>query len=201
MLKIVHANIFLPLITAALLCTALLAQEHVRAVVPEQMAAHPSRSYSPGVDAGGYIYVSGQGPRKPDGSLPDSFDAQVKQALDNVQAVVKAAGLTIDHVVYVQVYLEDVSEYDQMNNVFTEYFGKSQPARAVLGVFHVPESPIQINAVVVPSLEGRNPCIRRITDRRTPRLPGCLRMTDSLFRACRVPIPQRQKFQRIPRRK
>ena len=52
------------------------------------------------MDAGDYVYVSGQGPRRPDGSLPPTFAAQVRQALDNIKAVVEAAGLTMDHVVY-----------------------------------------------------------------------------------------------------
>ena len=67
-------------------------------------------------------------------ACPTSFDEQVRQTLDNVQAVVKSAGLTMEHVVYVQVYLEDMSKYDEMKKAFAEYFGKSQPAQAVLGV-------------------------------------------------------------------
>jgi len=145
------------LAVALLLSAELAAQADVRAIVPEQTAARASRAYSPGVDAGGYIYVSGQGPRKTDGSLPASFADQVRQALDNVQAVVKAARLTMEHVVYVQVYLENMSTHDTMNEVFAQYFGKSQPARSVLGVARTPESPIEINAVAVRSLEGKKP--------------------------------------------
>jgi enamine deaminase RidA (YjgF/YER057c/UK114 family) len=61
------------------------------------------------------------------------FD-QVRQALDNVKSVIQAAGLTVDHVVYVQVYLQDVSNYSELNEVFAAYFSKVPPARAVLGV-------------------------------------------------------------------
>jgi 2-iminobutanoate/2-iminopropanoate deaminase len=142
---------------ALLLSAGLVAQESVRPVVPVQTAAHANRVNSPGAEAGGYVYVSGQGPRKPDGSLPASFSDQVKQALDNIQAVVKAAGLTMEHVAYVQVYLEDITKYDEMKKAFAEYFGKSQPARAVLGVARTPDSSIQINAVAVRSLEDKKP--------------------------------------------
>jgi reactive intermediate/imine deaminase len=127
-------------------------RDQVRAVVPAQTAAHANRFYSPGVDAGDYVYVSAQGPRRPDGSLPATFVAQVRQALDNVKAVVESAGLTMEHVVYTQVYLEDIGKYDEMNRAFAEYFGKTPPARAVLGVAKIPESPIQINAVAVRNL-------------------------------------------------
>ena len=77
-----------------------------------------NRFYSPGVDAGDYVYVSGQGPRRPDGTMPATFAAQVQQALDNIKSVVEAAGLTMEHVVYTQVYLEDISKYGEMNGVF-----------------------------------------------------------------------------------
>ena len=67
------------------------AQEHVRAVIPEPLAAQANRYGSPGVDGGDYLYVSAQGPRRPDGTLPANFREQVTQSLDNIQAVVKAA--------------------------------------------------------------------------------------------------------------
>ena len=127
----------------------------LRAVVPAQPSAHANRFYSPGVDAGDYVYISAQGPRRPDGSLPATFAAQVSQALDNIKAVVESSGLTMEHVVYTQVYLEDISKSEEMNAVFGRYFGKTPPARAVLGVAKIPDSPIQINAVAVRSLADK----------------------------------------------
>jgi reactive intermediate/imine deaminase len=143
------------LFVGLLLSPALMMQAQVRAVVPAQAAAHANRFYSPGVDAGDYVYISAQGPRRPDGSLPATFAAQVRQSLDNVKAIVEAAGLTMDHVVYTQVYLDDVSKYGEMNSAFAEYFGKTLPARAVLGVAKIPDPPIQINAVAVRSLADK----------------------------------------------
>lgn len=131
------------------------AQSQVRAVVPAQTPAHANRVYSPGVDAGDYVYISGQGPRRPDRSLPVTFAEQCRQALDNVKSVVESAGFTMEHVVYTQVYLEDIGKYEEMNQVFAGYFGKTLPARAVLGVARVPEPPIQISAVAVRSLADR----------------------------------------------
>lgn len=129
------------------------AQAQVHAVGTPQ--AHGNGIYSPGVDAGDYVYISGQGPRRPDGSLPATYPEQVKQALDNIKAIVDSAGLTMEHVVYTQVYLENMSQYEEMDHVFGEYFGKTLPARAVLGVARVPDPPIQINAVAVRDLTGR----------------------------------------------
>ncbi len=129
----------------------------VRALVPAPATAGANHFYSPGVDAGDYVYVSGQGPRRPDGSLPATFGAQVRQALENVKSVVEAAGLTVEHVVYTQVYLDDISKYREMNGVFAEVFAKTKtpPARAVLGVAKLPESPIQISAVAARNLTDR----------------------------------------------
>ena len=128
-------------------CLTLAAQAQFRAITPQ--STHGNPVYSPGVDAGDYLYVSGQGPLRPDGTLPESFDGQVRQSLDNVKAIVEAAGLTLDHVVYTQVYLEDIRKYPEMNRVFGEYFRKTPPARAVLGVAHLPEPHIQISAIAV----------------------------------------------------
>jgi reactive intermediate/imine deaminase len=140
---------------AILLSSALAGQAQIRAVTPAQAAAHANGNYSPGVDAGDYLYISGQGPKRADGSLPPTFEAQVRQALDNVKAVVEAAGLTMEHVVYTQVYLQDIKQYGEMNKVFAEYFPKIPPARAVLGVARTPESPIEINAVAVHDLADK----------------------------------------------
>jgi 2-iminobutanoate/2-iminopropanoate deaminase len=136
-----------------LLVSTLPAPAQIKTVVPAQNPTQNSvranRFYSPGVDAGDYVYISGQGPRKADGTLPPAFSAQIRQALDNIKAIVTAAGLTMEQVVYTQVYLDDISKYGDVNQVFAEYFGKTPPARAVLGVAKLPESPIQINAVAV----------------------------------------------------
>jgi enamine deaminase RidA (YjgF/YER057c/UK114 family) len=111
-----------------------------------------------GFEGDGYIYVAGQSARRSDGSMPEKFAGQVRQSLDNVKSVVEAAGLTMDHVVYVQVYLQDVSHYSELNDVFASYFPKAPPARAVLGVARNPQnSPVQITAVAVRDLTGKQP--------------------------------------------
>jgi len=115
----------------------------------------PSRFSSSTRDAGDYVYISGQGPRRPDGSLPETFAAQVRQALENVRSAVQSAGLTMEHVVYTQVYVEDMNNYSEMNNVFAEYFAKIPPARAVVGVAKLPETAIQVSAIAVRSLAER----------------------------------------------
>jgi len=139
------------LFLAISLSPALRAQ--VRAIVPAQ--SHANHYYSPGVDTGDYVYISGQGPRRPDGSMPANFANQCRQALENIRLIVEAAGLGTDNVVYTQVYLEDISKYAEMDRIYGEFFGNTAPARAVLGVARVPDPPIQISAVAVRNLSGR----------------------------------------------
>jgi reactive intermediate/imine deaminase len=150
------------LLTALLLLSPTVFHAQVRAIVPAAAPAAANRIYSPGVDAGDYLYVSGQGPRRPDGTLPPTFEGQVRQALDNVKSVVETAGLSMDHVVYTQVYLEDIGKYREVNRAFAEVFTKAPPACAVLGVAKLPEPSVQINAVAV----------RNLTDRRAIVPPG-----------------------------
>ena len=138
-----------------LLASTLVAQAQIRAITPSQTSAEANRFSSPAVDAGDYVYISGQGPQSSDGKVPRTFAEQVRQTLDNIKAIVEAAGLTMNNVVYTQVYLTDIGKYDELNRIFGEYFPKTPPARAVLGVAGVPQPPIEINAVAVRDLAER----------------------------------------------
>ena len=146
---------FLCLLGAALLCFTPDAHAQLKAVQPKSSPATSDALGSAGIDAGDYVYVSGQGPRRVDGSTPSGFADQVHQSLENVRAVVESAGLTMEHVVYVQVYLDDMSHYDALDKTFAEYFPKLPPARGVLGVARLPEPSVQINAVAVHDLTGK----------------------------------------------
>jgi enamine deaminase RidA (YjgF/YER057c/UK114 family) len=139
--------------TAFLLAATLIAKAQIRAITSPQ--SQSDRFSSPAVDAGDYVYISGQGPGGPDGKVPAAFDEQVRQTLDKIKATVVAAGLTMNNVVYTQVYLTDISKDEAMNRVFGEYFPKTPPARAVLGVAAVPQSSIEISAVAVRDLSER----------------------------------------------
>ena len=113
-------------------------------------APKPTGPYSPGLLAGDYLFVSSQGPRGTDGQIPDSFPDQVEQCLLNVGAVVEAAGLTMRHVVYTHVYLDDMGNYGAMNHAYAKHFRNTPPARAVVGVApRKSKIRVTINAVAV----------------------------------------------------
>ena len=132
------------------------------------------------IDAGDYVYISGQGGTRPDGTTPGKFDEQASQALENIKAITEAAGLSMKHIVYVQVYLENISDYEDLNRVFAKYFPANPPARAVLGVAHVPESSLVINAVAVHDLSQVRPVIPPNYKSAEPFSPGIL-THDRLF--------------------
>jgi reactive intermediate/imine deaminase len=118
----------------------------------------PVGPYSPGIMAGDFLYVSGQGARDRDGRLPDTVEGQVRQTLDNVKGIVEASGLTLEHVVYGQVYLSNMSSSDTMDRVWRDYFPRQPPARAVLGVPRMPtDTTVEINAVAFRDLSRRRP--------------------------------------------
>lgn len=167
------------LLNVLVLIFALLANAQVRPVVPASSPA-PVGPYSPGISAGDYLYVAGQGAEAPDGKMPATFDAQVRQTLENVKAVVEAAGLTMEHVVYTQVYLEDIANFDQMNRVYAEFFPKAPPARATLGVAKLAGTPVEINAVAVRELAGKQVVSVPGYDPHEPASPGIL-THDRLF--------------------
>jgi reactive intermediate/imine deaminase len=127
-----------------------------RAVVPAA-GPPPVGPYTPGVIADGYLYVSGQGARTPQGEMPATFEAQVQQTLENVKTVVEAAHLTLEQVVYTHVYLEDVTKAADLDRVYSRYFPNDPPARALIGVARLPGTPVEINAVAVVNREGRRP--------------------------------------------
>jgi reactive intermediate/imine deaminase len=164
-------------VSCALLGTLLGAQS--RAVVPTSGPA-PVGPYSPGVIADGYLYVSGQGAKAADGQMPATFEAQAQQTLNNVKAVVEAGGLTLDHVVYTHVYLEDITNAAALDRVYARYFPKDPPARAMIGVARLPGTPVEINAVAVLNRDGRTQVRPQGWDSALPFSPGVL-TRDRLF--------------------
>jgi len=93
------------------------------------------RPFSPGILVDDTLYIAGQtGSDLKTGQLPDDFDAEVKQCLDNIGLVLKEAGMSFDDAVAVQVYLTDMSLFPRMNAVYTTYFKEPRPARTTVGV-------------------------------------------------------------------
>ena len=91
-------------------------------------------SWSPGILLDGTLYVSGMGGEDASGKIPTDFAAEVRQALDNIGVVLKAAGMSRSDVVSVQVYLTDVATFQRMNTVYMNYFQDPRPTRTTVVV-------------------------------------------------------------------
>jgi 2-iminobutanoate/2-iminopropanoate deaminase len=103
-----------------------------RIVVPP--GAKPGGNYSQGILTDGTLYISGQGGEDAAGKIPTDFDAEVKQSLDNIGAILKAADMSPADVVSVQVYLTDAAKFPRMNAVYTSYFKDPRPTRTTVVV-------------------------------------------------------------------
>ena len=96
--------------------------------------------FSPAVRAGGFVFVSGNIGLDPatDLLVPGGIEAQTEQAIANVSATLKAAGLSLKYVVRVGVYLDDMTNYAGMNPVYARHFTRPFPARTAIGVAALP---------------------------------------------------------------
>lgn len=98
-------------------------------------AGSPKLPFSPGILVDGTLYVSGtMGSDPKTGKFPDSFEGEMKQALDSIGAVLKAAGMGYQDVVSVTVFLTDMDLFQRMNAVYTTYFHDPLPTRSTVGV-------------------------------------------------------------------
>ncbi len=107
-------------------------------------------TYSQAVRLGDVVYVSGQLGVRRDGSVPDTFQEQVRQALDNVAAVLEAAGSKLSLVAKVNIYITDFSMLRQMNEVYPQYFPQ-RPAKTTVQVARLDKGS-QIEVEVVASV-------------------------------------------------
>lgn len=96
--------------------------------------------YSQAIRANGFIFVSGQVPFDPaTGQIIEGDTArQTARVLDNLKAIVEAAGSSLDHAVKVGVFLKDMNDFQAMNEVYARYFAKNHPARTTVEVARLP---------------------------------------------------------------
>ena len=105
-------------------------------VILTDKAPVPSSGYSQALRIGNLVITSGYLGTHPDGSglVKGGFEAEVRQALDNIKAVLDAAGVALSNVVRVNVSLTDVSRFAEMDAIYCEYFSEPYPTRNTIGV-------------------------------------------------------------------
>ncbi len=120
-------------LTITLVLAGALAAAPKKVVHPKEFAK--GRPFSPGIMVGDTLYVAGQtGQDLKTGQYPDDFEAEVKQTLENIQLVLKEAGMTFDNSVAVVVHLTDMELFQRMNAVYVTYMKEPRPVRTTVGV-------------------------------------------------------------------
>lgn len=105
--------------------------------------------YSQGIKIGDMVFTSGQIPVNPaTGEVVTEIKAATKQSLENVKAVLEQAGSSLDKVVKVVVFIKDMNDFAQVNEVYGQYFTENAPARSCVEVARLPKDcVIEIEAV------------------------------------------------------
>ena len=107
--------------------------------------------YSQGIRAGNLVFTSGQIPLDPaTGLIPQGIEAQTRQAMENVLAVLAQAGAMAENIVKTTVFLRNMDDFAAMNGVYATFFSGPAPARSAVQVARLPKDcPLEIEAVAV----------------------------------------------------
>ena len=107
--------------------------------------------YSQGIKAGHLVFTSGQLPMDPEtGKMAEGIKEQSRRSLENVKAVLEEAGASMHNVVKVTVFLKNMDDFAEMNEVYCHYFASECPARCCVQVAKLPKDAlVEIDAIAV----------------------------------------------------
>ena len=112
-------------------------------------APAPGGAYSQAIVAGDLVFLAGQGPARPSGEMVDgSFSDQARQTFENLAAVAEAAGGSLADAVRVGVYLRNMDNFGEMNELYREFFPEPLPARTTIQS-DLPGFEIEVDAVLL----------------------------------------------------
>lgn len=121
----------------------------MKQIVHTERAPRPAGPYSQGViTSGRTLYIAGQGPADPvTGQIPEGIEAQITRCLENIKAIVEAAGASMADVIKVNAYLKDMAHFSIYNEIYRRYFPEPYPARTTVQS-DLPGFLIEIDAIV-----------------------------------------------------
>ncbi len=126
----------------------------MKEIITAEKGPKAAGPYSPAVRQNGLVFLSGQIPLDPQtGQLVSgSIEDQTSRILENLEAVLQAAGLSLQHVVKTTVFLKDMGNFARMNEAYGKYFGATPPARTTVEVARLPRDvQIEIDAIAMES--------------------------------------------------
>ncbi len=96
--------------------------------------------YSQAIIMNDFIFLSGQLPINPiSGEMPEKIVEQTKQSFENIKAILEVEGLNLNNVIKVTVFLSDMENFKQMNDVYKDFFTEPYPARSAVEVARLPK--------------------------------------------------------------
>ena len=128
-----------------------------REIISTKEAPQAIGTYAQAVKIGNTVYLSGQIPLVPETMqlVAGDMRAQITRVFDNLAAVAKAAGGTLQDVVKLNVYLTDLAHFPLVNEIMAQYFREPFPARAAVGVAALPKgAAVEMDAVMVMDARG-----------------------------------------------
>jgi 2-iminobutanoate/2-iminopropanoate deaminase len=128
-----------------------MSKKQKEAIIPAG-GAKPLAPYSPGIRYGKFVFTSGQVGLDPEtGKLVEGgVEAQARQVMKNLKAVLEAAGCGMDDVLKCTVFMRDMADYGAINDIYGEYFGETPPARSAVAVLGLPiDALVEIEAVAI----------------------------------------------------
>lgn len=106
--------------------------------------------YSQAIDLGEVVFTSGQIPVAPDGSISEDVAEQARQCMENLKAVLEAAGSSMDKVVKTTVFITDINQFGTINEVYAGFFAQPYPARSCVQVAKLPKGvAIEVEAIAL----------------------------------------------------
>ena len=124
-------------------------QSNIKRTISTDKAPAAIGPYSQAVQAGEFLYASGQIPVDPaTGSIPESVSAQAERSLENLKAVIEAGGYLMTDVVKTTVFAADIKDFNEINAVYAKFFPREAPARSFVAVKDLPKGvKIEVEAV------------------------------------------------------
>ncbi len=124
----------------------------MKEIITTQNAPKAAGPYSTAVRQNGFVFLSGQIPLDPQtGQLvTGSIEEQTSRVLENLKAVLEAAGLSFNNVVKTTVFLKDMGDFARMNETYAKYFASNPPARSTVEVARLPRDvQVEIEAIAM----------------------------------------------------
>ena len=121
-----------------------------RKIINSPKAPNPVGPYSQAISCGSILFVSGQIPIDPDNGevIKESFSDQCHRVLLNLKIILEESGSSLNHALKITIYMKNLKKFNELNEIYSEYFNSSKPARSCIEVSDLPKGvDLEIDAI------------------------------------------------------